>query len=123
MFAVRFHGGRQSVVTAAVSLASNGVPRGPLRAGLRELQLGADRHPGDVALPDRRQADPRASGFEPGTRPPGRPLPGIPILSGLDASTALFEARGCMSCGNSFDCYNRYGACLGSAVIKTGSSG
>jgi hypothetical protein len=31
------------------------------------------------------------------------------VTGGLDASTALFEARRCMSCGNCFDCDNCYG--------------
>jgi hypothetical protein len=33
------------------------------------------------------------------------------VTGGLDASTALFEARRCMSCGNCFDCDNCYGSC------------
>jgi pyruvate ferredoxin oxidoreductase alpha subunit len=39
-------------------------------------------------------------------------------VPGLDASTALFEARRCMSCGNCFGCDNCYGACPDDAVIK-----
>ena len=42
------------------------------------------------------------------------------VTGGLDASTALFEARRCMSCGNCFGCDNCYGACPDNAVIKTG---
>jgi NADPH-dependent glutamate synthase beta subunit-like oxidoreductase len=45
------------------------------------------------------------------------------VTGGLDASTALFEARRCMSCGNCFDCDNCYGACPDNAVIKTGPGG
>jgi 2-oxoacid:acceptor oxidoreductase delta subunit (pyruvate/2-ketoisovalerate family) len=42
------------------------------------------------------------------------------VTGGLDESTALFEARRCMSCGNCFGCDNCYGACPDNAVIKTG---
>jgi 2-oxoacid:acceptor oxidoreductase delta subunit (pyruvate/2-ketoisovalerate family) len=42
------------------------------------------------------------------------------VTSGLTESTALFEARRCMSCGNCFGCDNCYGACPDNAVIKTG---
>jgi Pyruvate/2-oxoacid:ferredoxin oxidoreductase delta subunit len=40
------------------------------------------------------------------------------VTGGLDASTALFEARRCMSCGNGLGCDNCYGACPDNAVIK-----
>jgi 2-oxoacid:acceptor oxidoreductase delta subunit (pyruvate/2-ketoisovalerate family) len=40
------------------------------------------------------------------------------VTGGLDASTALFEARRCLSCGNCFGCDNCYGACPDNAVIK-----
>src|SRR6185437_4987661 len=40
------------------------------------------------------------------------------VTGGLDASTALFEARRCMSCGNCYGCDNCYGACPDNAVIK-----
>ncbi|HEY5515298.1 MAG TPA: NAD(P)-binding protein [Pengzhenrongella sp.] len=42
------------------------------------------------------------------------------IVQGLDASTALYEARRCMSCGNCFECDNCYGVCPDNAVIKLG---
>jgi Pyruvate/2-oxoacid:ferredoxin oxidoreductase delta subunit len=42
------------------------------------------------------------------------------VVSGLDESTALFEARRCMSCGNCFECDNCYGVCPDNAVIKLG---
>jgi 2-oxoacid:acceptor oxidoreductase delta subunit (pyruvate/2-ketoisovalerate family) len=42
------------------------------------------------------------------------------VTSGLTESTALFEARRCMSCGNCFGCDNCYGACPDNAIIKTG---
>jgi NADPH-dependent glutamate synthase beta subunit-like oxidoreductase len=45
------------------------------------------------------------------------------VTGGLSASTALFEARRCMSCGNCFGCDNCYGACPDNAVIKTGPGG
>ena len=51
------------------------------------------------------------------------------VTAGLDESTALFEARRCMSCGNCFGCDNCYGACpdnailKNTAVIKTGPGG
>ncbi len=40
------------------------------------------------------------------------------VTGGLDASTALFEARRCMSCGNCFGCDNCYGVCPDNAVLK-----
>jgi 2-oxoacid:acceptor oxidoreductase delta subunit (pyruvate/2-ketoisovalerate family) len=40
------------------------------------------------------------------------------VVWGLDESTALFEARRCMSCGNCFACDNCYGVCPDNAVIK-----
>ena len=43
------------------------------------------------------------------------------VTSSLNESTALFEARRCMSCGNCFGCDNCYGACPDNAVIKTSS--
>jgi 2-oxoacid:acceptor oxidoreductase delta subunit (pyruvate/2-ketoisovalerate family) len=40
------------------------------------------------------------------------------VLGGLDESTALYEARRCLSCGNCFSCDNCYGVCPDNAVIK-----
>jgi NADPH-dependent glutamate synthase beta subunit-like oxidoreductase len=40
------------------------------------------------------------------------------VTGGLDASTALFEARRCLSCGSCFACDNCYGVCPDNAVIK-----
>ena len=40
------------------------------------------------------------------------------VVSGLDESTALFEARRCMSCGNCFSCDNCFGVCPDNAVRK-----
>jgi 2-oxoacid:acceptor oxidoreductase delta subunit (pyruvate/2-ketoisovalerate family) len=40
------------------------------------------------------------------------------VVSGLDESTALFEARRCMSCGNCFGCDNCYGVCPDNAIVK-----
>ena len=42
------------------------------------------------------------------------------VVSGLDESNALFEARRCLSCGNCFECGNCYGVCPDNAVIKLG---
>jgi 2-oxoacid:acceptor oxidoreductase delta subunit (pyruvate/2-ketoisovalerate family) len=42
------------------------------------------------------------------------------VVGGLDESTALFEARRCLSCGNCFECDNCYGVCPDNAVIKIG---
>ncbi len=39
-------------------------------------------------------------------------------VHGLDASTALYEARRCLSCGNCFACDNCYGVCPDNAVLK-----
>jgi 2-oxoacid:acceptor oxidoreductase delta subunit (pyruvate/2-ketoisovalerate family) len=41
------------------------------------------------------------------------------VVKGLDESTALFEARRCLSCGSCFACDNCYGVCPDNAVIKT----
>ncbi|MCL4288500.1 MAG: FAD-dependent oxidoreductase, partial [Thermoleophilia bacterium] len=45
------------------------------------------------------------------------------VVQGHDASTALFEARRCLSCGNCFSCDNCYGVCPDNAVIKLGRPG
>jgi 2-oxoacid:acceptor oxidoreductase delta subunit (pyruvate/2-ketoisovalerate family) len=45
------------------------------------------------------------------------------VLSGLDPSTALYEARRCLSCGTCFSCDNCYGVCPDNAVIKLGQPG
>lgn len=42
------------------------------------------------------------------------------VVGGLDESTALFEARRCLSCGNCFECDNCYGMCPDNAIIKLG---
>ena len=42
------------------------------------------------------------------------------VVQGLDESTALFEARRCMSCGNCFECDNCYGVCPDNAITKLG---
>jgi 2-oxoacid:acceptor oxidoreductase delta subunit (pyruvate/2-ketoisovalerate family) len=43
------------------------------------------------------------------------------VVGGLEESTALFEARRCLSCGNCMACDNCYGVCPDNAVIKTGT--
>jgi Pyruvate/2-oxoacid:ferredoxin oxidoreductase delta subunit len=43
------------------------------------------------------------------------------VTGGLDESTALFEARRCMSCGNCFGCDNCYGVRPDNAVTKLGT--
>jgi NADPH-dependent glutamate synthase beta subunit-like oxidoreductase len=45
------------------------------------------------------------------------------VVKGLDESSALFEARRCLSCGNCFSCDNCYGVCPDNAVIKPGPDG
>jgi 2-oxoacid:acceptor oxidoreductase delta subunit (pyruvate/2-ketoisovalerate family) len=40
------------------------------------------------------------------------------VVEGLDESTALFEARRCLSCGNCFSCDNCFGVCPDNAVLK-----
>jgi NADPH-dependent glutamate synthase beta subunit-like oxidoreductase len=40
------------------------------------------------------------------------------VVSGLDESTALYEARRCLSCGTCFACDNCYAVCPDNAVIK-----
>ena len=41
------------------------------------------------------------------------------VVTGLDESTALYEARRCLSCGNCFSCDNCFGVCPDNAVLKT----
>lgn len=43
------------------------------------------------------------------------------MVGGLDADTALLEARRCLSCGNCFECDNCYAVCPDNAVIKLGT--
>ena len=40
------------------------------------------------------------------------------VVGGLDDSTALYEARRCLSCGNCFQCDNCFGVCPDNAVHK-----
>jgi 2-oxoacid:acceptor oxidoreductase delta subunit (pyruvate/2-ketoisovalerate family) len=40
------------------------------------------------------------------------------VTQGLDESSALYEARRCLSCGNCFECDNCYGVCPDNAVVK-----
>ncbi|MGW3132760.1 NAD(P)-binding protein [Streptomyces sp. NPDC001123] len=42
------------------------------------------------------------------------------VVQGLDESTALFEARRCMSCGNCLECDNCYGVFPDNAITKLG---
>ena len=42
------------------------------------------------------------------------------VQGGLDETSALYEARRCLSCGNCFECDNCYGVCPDNAVIKRG---
>jgi len=45
------------------------------------------------------------------------------VVRGLDESSALYEARRCLSCGNCFSCDNCFGVCPDNAVIKPGPPG
>ena len=45
------------------------------------------------------------------------------VAGGLDESTAKFEARRCLSCGNCFACDNCFGVCPDNAVIKLDDPG
>ena len=40
------------------------------------------------------------------------------VVGGLDETTAVFEARRCLSCGNCFDCDNCFGVCPDNSVLK-----
>ncbi len=40
------------------------------------------------------------------------------VVGGLDETTALFEARRCLSCGNCFECDNCFGVCPDNSVLK-----
>ncbi|HHN72835.1 MAG TPA: glutamate synthase, partial [Thermopetrobacter sp.] len=42
------------------------------------------------------------------------------VVRGLDETSALFEARRCLSCGNCFECDNCYSVCPDNAVRKLG---
>ena len=42
------------------------------------------------------------------------------VVGGLDETTALYEARRCLSCGNCFECDNCFGICPDNAIIKLG---
>ena len=56
---------------------------------------------------DQLQSEARTSGFE-------------EVIKGLQEQEALFEARGCLSCGNCFECDGCFGSCPEGAVIKLG---
>ncbi|GAA1974761.1 NAD(P)-binding protein [Nocardioides panacihumi] len=45
------------------------------------------------------------------------------VVQGLDPTTALYEARRCLSCGTCFSCDNCYGVCPDNAVLKIGRPG
>ena len=45
------------------------------------------------------------------------------VVQGHDESSALYEARRCMSCGNCFSCDNCFGVCPDNAVLKIGPPG
>jgi 2-oxoacid:acceptor oxidoreductase delta subunit (pyruvate/2-ketoisovalerate family) len=40
------------------------------------------------------------------------------VVGGLDADTALYEARRCLSCGHCFGCDNCFGVCPDNAIHK-----
>jgi NADPH-dependent glutamate synthase beta subunit-like oxidoreductase len=42
------------------------------------------------------------------------------VVGSFDETTAQFEARRCLSCGNCFECDGCYGACPEGAIIKLG---
>ena len=42
------------------------------------------------------------------------------VMGSYDETTAQFEARRCLSCGNCFECDNCYGVCPDNAVVKRG---
>jgi len=42
------------------------------------------------------------------------------VVSGLDESNSLLEARRCLSCGNCFECDNCLNVCSDEAVVKLG---
>ncbi|GAB4004599.1 hypothetical protein GCM10029992_50100 [Glycomyces albus] len=79
-------------------------PRRPGRVlGAQHLVLRRRPAPGPAPL----EAARRTSAFD-------------EVVGGLDAETALFEARRCMSCGNCFECDNCYGMCPDNAIVKLG---
>jgi len=45
------------------------------------------------------------------------------VVHGLDADSALYEARRCLSCGTCFSCDNCYALCPDDAIIKLGPPG
>jgi 2-oxoacid:acceptor oxidoreductase delta subunit (pyruvate/2-ketoisovalerate family) len=44
------------------------------------------------------------------------------VVGGLSPTTALYEARRCLSCGNCFSCDNCFGMCPDNAVVKLGAA-
>jgi NADPH-dependent glutamate synthase beta subunit-like oxidoreductase len=76
---------------------------GAARRGLRRRQHRLRRGPHG-------QAPRRASTF-------------AEVVGGLDAETALYEARRCLSCGTCFACDNCFGVCPDNAVIKLEPAG
>jgi 2-oxoacid:acceptor oxidoreductase delta subunit (pyruvate/2-ketoisovalerate family) len=42
------------------------------------------------------------------------------VVGGLDETTALYEARRCLSCGNCFECDNCFSVCPDNAIVKLG---
>jgi 2-oxoacid:acceptor oxidoreductase gamma subunit (pyruvate/2-ketoisovalerate family)/2-oxoacid:acceptor oxidoreductase delta subunit (pyruvate/2-ketoisovalerate family) len=45
------------------------------------------------------------------------------VVGSLDVTTALFEARRCLSCANCFECDNCFGVCPDNAIRKLGPGG
>ena len=141
MFQVRLHGrGGQGGVTAAELLAEAAfregapAPDGSVRRArprrLHAGQLGPEaftevRYLAHERMQQALQVIPAvAGGLKVGAG--HHQLPAVPrrvttfdeVVSGLDESTALFEAQRCMSCGNCFGCDNCYGVCPDNAIIK-----
>ena len=85
--------------------------------GRRRRRARADRvRPAQPVVLQRRAAHRRARG----SSSPAARRPSTRSSGGLDAETALFEARRCLSCGNCFECDNCYGVCPDNAVLKLG---
>jgi len=88
-----------------------------LRGVPREVVPAAEPAGFDLLNPWYYSEAPRS--LQPKLRAARQPADFAEVVGGLDAATALFEARRCLSCGNCFGCDNCYGLCPDNAVIKT----
>ena len=85
-----------------------------------ELAPSAERQPADFGLLNTWYYTDAPRSLRPQLETARRQSTFEEVVGGLDESTALYEARRCLSCGNCFSCDNCYGVCPDNAVIKLG---